>query len=55
MARGAAARIIEKVCKTYHFASPIFGIGIKDEAVLVRKTEIKYKQKGHDRKDGQPL
>lgn len=38
--------------KTYHFAPPIFGIGVENKAALIREAKVKYKQKGHDGKDG---
>jgi len=38
-----------------HLASPILGIRIENKAGLIRETKIKYKQKRHDGKDGQPL
>lgn len=40
---------------TYHLASPIVGIGVKEEAGFVGKGNVKDKHKGHNGEDGQPL
>lgn len=43
------------ICSTYHLASPVLGIWIKNEVGFICETKIEYKQKGHDGEDGQPL
>jgi hypothetical protein len=41
--------------QTHNLASPVIGIGIKDELTFVRKGQVEHKGKGQDCHHGQQL